>query len=148
MAKKSTVPEIARLIDALRAEKIPFILAGMSAALIQGVPGSTIDTDIWVNLPSRQYLKLHHMMEQLGGQMAGKTAGFLKDDTLVNFIFTVDGLQRFETELKRTRRLKFAGKIVPVLPLRRILKSKETIRRPKDLGHIELIKESLRLNPK
>ncbi|MEM1156955.1 MAG: hypothetical protein AAF571_12140 [Verrucomicrobiota bacterium] len=146
MAKKPTVPEIARLIDALRAEKIRFILVGMSAALLQGVPGSTLDTDIWIGLPSRQYMKLHAIVKGLGGSMASKTAGFLKDDTLINFVFKVDGLQRFPTELKRCRRFKLTGRMVNVLPLKRILKSKETIRRPKDLTHIALIKETIRLN--
>jgi len=78
--------------------------------------------------------------------MAGKTAGFLKDDSLINFVFEVDGLQRFPTELKRSRRLKLSGKMVDVLPLTRILKSKEVIRRLKDLAHIPLIKETIRLN--
>lgn len=145
MGKKPTVPEIARLIEALRAEKIRFILVGMSAALLQGVPGSTLDTDIWVDASSRQYLKLHEIVKSLGGNMQTKTAGFLKDDSLINFVFEVDGLQGFEAEWKRSSRMKFSGKMVQVLALRRILKSKEAIRRPKDLVHIALIKESLKL---
>ncbi|MEM6821374.1 MAG: hypothetical protein AAF558_05480 [Verrucomicrobiota bacterium] len=78
--------------------------------------------------------------------MAGKTAGFLKDDTLINFVFELDGLQRFPTELKRCSRSKPSGKMVDVLPLNRILKSKETIRLPKDIAEIQLIKETIRLN--
>ncbi|MEM1157830.1 MAG: hypothetical protein AAF649_09305 [Verrucomicrobiota bacterium] len=117
----------------------------MSAALLQGVPGSTLDTDIWVDASSRQYLKLHGIVKSLGGNMQTKTAGFLKDDSLINFVFEVNGLQGFNAEWKRSSKMKFSGKMIQVLALRRILKSKEAIQRPKDLAHIALIKESLKL---
>lgn len=44
-------------MGALRKEKIEFLLIGMSAAIFQGVPGSTIDVDFWINLPARQYMR-------------------------------------------------------------------------------------------
>src|SRR5579859_8308015 len=47
---------LARLIHTLGEEKIRFQIAGMSAAILQGVPATTLDTDIWVDLPSRQYI--------------------------------------------------------------------------------------------
>jgi hypothetical protein len=40
--------------------------------------------------------------------------------------------------------MKFHGKKIPVLKLERILKSKETIRRDKDLAHIIQIRKLLR----
>src|SRR5205809_1020261 len=50
------IVEIARLMGALRAEKIRFQLIGMSAAVLQGVPVTTIDIDLWIDLPTRQYM--------------------------------------------------------------------------------------------
>src|SRR5262245_48941639 len=50
--------EIARLVGALRAEKIRFQLVGMSAAVLQGVPVMTVDIDLWIDLPSRQYMRV------------------------------------------------------------------------------------------
>jgi hypothetical protein len=32
-------------------------MIGMSAAIVQGVPGSTIDVDFWMDLPERQYMR-------------------------------------------------------------------------------------------
>ncbi|MEM6822807.1 MAG: hypothetical protein AAF558_12810 [Verrucomicrobiota bacterium] len=145
MGTKPPVFEITRLIDALRSEKIRFILAGMSAAVLHGVPGSTINTDIWIDLPQRSYLRLHKIIGNINGSMITKTAGFLEDDTLINFLFEVDGLRSFTAEWNHSKKLKFGGRFVPVLPLKRILKSKETLQRSKDLVHIQLIKQTLRL---
>src|ERR1041384_5259531 len=49
---------LARLIHALREEKIRFQVAGMSAAILQGVPATTLDTDLWVDLHPRQYMRV------------------------------------------------------------------------------------------
>lgn len=44
---------LARVIHALRAQKIRFQIVGMSGAILQGVPATTLETDIWVDLPAR-----------------------------------------------------------------------------------------------
>jgi hypothetical protein len=57
VANERDVSPLARLMGALGEEKIEFLLIGMSAAIFQGVPGSTIDVDLWINLPTRQYMR-------------------------------------------------------------------------------------------
>src|SRR5437868_4095275 len=47
---------LGRLLAALQREEIQFILIGMSAAIAQGVIGTTLDVDLWINLPPRQYM--------------------------------------------------------------------------------------------
>jgi hypothetical protein len=44
MADPQQYPSIVRLVLALREEKIRFMIVGMSAAVIQGVPAVTFDT--------------------------------------------------------------------------------------------------------
>ncbi|HEV2210418.1 MAG TPA: hypothetical protein VG167_16710, partial [Verrucomicrobiae bacterium] len=39
------------LIQALGAEKIRFIVVGMTAAVLQGTPVTTFDLDLWIDLP-------------------------------------------------------------------------------------------------
>lgn len=56
----------------------------------------------------------------------------------------MDGLKSFESEVENTERLKFHGKRIRVLKLERILKSKETVARDKDLAHIIHIRNFLR----
>jgi hypothetical protein len=131
-------------LEALEAEEIRFMLIGMSAAIVQGVMGSTLDVDIWVDLPSRQYMRVQNIASRLGAEMAANTVTYLEDGMPVNFVFEVNGLGTFAREFKHTERLDFMGKVIPVLKLERILKSKQAIQRDKDLPHIVHIKNVLR----
>jgi hypothetical protein len=144
MDSKRKLRPVARLLEALEAEEIQFILIGMSAAIIQGVMETTLDVDIWINLPPRQYMRMQKVVRQVGGVVAANTVAYLEDGTPVNFIFEVDGLESFAREVKNTERLKFHGKVIPVLKLERILKSKKAITRDKDLPHIIHIRNLLR----
>jgi hypothetical protein len=60
---------LARLIHSLRAEKIRFQVAGMSAAVLQGVPATTLDTDLWIDLPPRQYMRILNLCRRLGATL-------------------------------------------------------------------------------
>ena len=117
----------------------------MSAAILQGVPATTIDTDIWVELPARQFVRLTSMVLRLKGNMLAPTVAALEDDSLVNFLPRVDGIGDFSAEYPKAKRLRWQRMIVPVLPLESILKSKKAIGRPKDIAHIPLIRQVLRL---
>lgn len=121
------------------------MIAGMSAGILQGVPVTTFDTDIWIDLPTRQYLRVQQIVKKLGGTPAAPTACYLKDGAIINFLYRVDGLQSFRVELKRCRKLLWNGRRIPVLPLHRLIKSKEVIGRPKDLAHLPVLRETIRL---
>ena len=120
------------------------MLIGMSAAIVQGVMETTLDVDLWVDLPPRQYMRVQNLARTAGATIAANTVAYLEDGTPMNFVFEVNGLGSFARELKHTVRLRFRGKLIPVLKLERILKSKETIRRDKDLPHIIHIRNLLR----
>lgn len=117
----------------------------MSAAILQGVPATTLDTDIWVEVSVRRFIRLTAIVLRLGGTMLAPTVAALVDDTLVNFLPRVDGIGDFDAEYRKARRLRWQRMIVPVLPLESILKSKQLVGRPKDLAHIPLIRQVLRL---
>jgi hypothetical protein len=117
----------------------------MSAAVLQGVPATTLDTDIWVDLPERSYLRLHEICRRLGAEILATTAVALRDDTLVNFLFRVDGLRSFTVENRKAVRLKWHGMKVNVVPLDSIIKSKKAILRPKDIAHLPLLEQTLKL---
>jgi hypothetical protein len=117
----------------------------MSAAILQGVPATTIDTDIWVSLPERQFVKLTAIVLRENGLMLAPTVAALEDDSIVNFLPRVDGLSGFDTELRKSKRIEWQGLRVPVLPLKSILKSKRHIGRPKDIAHIPLIEQTIKL---
>lgn len=121
------------------------MLIGMSAAIVQGVMESTLDVDLWVDLPPRQYMRVQDIALGTGATMGANTVAYLEDGTPMNFVFgEVAGLGSFPSEFRHTRRMSFHGKRIPVLKLERILKSKETIKRDKDLAHIVQIRNLLR----
>ena len=121
------------------------MLIGMSAAIVQGVMETTLDVDLWMDLPARQYMRVQNIARKTGATMGANTVTYLEDGTPVNFVFgEVAGLGSFAREFRRTRRLRFHGTRIPVLKLERILKSKESIRRDKDLAHIAHIRNFLR----
>ena len=130
-------------MGALNAERIKFQVIGMSAANIQGVPGSTLDVGLWLDLRPRQYIRALNLAVREGAQVVRNTVVELLDGTLVNFVYEVTGLSSFKSVFPKACKLKWEGVEVAVLPLELIQKSKEAIRRPKDLLHIEMIKERL-----
>ena len=132
-------------MEALEAEDLRFMLIGMSAAIVQGVMETTLDVDLWMDLPPRQYMRVQNIASRTGATMGANTVAYLEDGTPVNFVFgEVAGLGSFANEFRHTRRLKFRGRRIRVLKLERILKSKEAIRRDKDLAHITHIRNLLR----
>ena len=135
---------LARLIQLLGQEKIRFQIVGMTAAAMQGVIMGTLDTDIWVDLPERQYIRLLNIIAKLGGTSLSQTVYVLSDGKLVNFLFKVHGVGSFSAEYKRAVKAKLEGLTVKALPLKRILASKKTIRRDKDATHILEIEKWLK----
>ncbi len=115
----------------------------MTAANLQGVPGSTIDVDLWLDLPARQYMTVLNLARKSGAQAVRNTVVELADGTLVNFVYEVTGLPSFNNTIVKAKRLVWNGVKVAVLPLELICKSKAAIRRPKDLLHIKLIEQRL-----
>jgi hypothetical protein len=117
----------------------------MSAAILQGTPATTLDTDIWIDLPERQSVRVLNVAQRLNAAILARTVVALSDDSLVNFLYRVDGLDDFEREWKRAIRLSWNGLEVAVLPISRIIKSKVHCAREKDLAHLPLLRTTQRL---
>ena len=132
-------------MGALEQEKIKFLLIGMSAAIVQGVPGSTLDVDLWLSLPERQYMRPMKIALAQGAEMLRNTVLQLSDDTLVNFVYAVTGLGSFTNEYRKAVKLPFHGLTIAALSLESVRKSKLAIRRPKDLVHVQQIESTLRM---
>src|ERR1043166_7132128 len=115
---------LARLIQSLGEEKIRLQVVGMTAAILQGVMMNTLDTDIWVDLPTRQYMRLWNIVRRLGGTALSQTLYVLEDGKVVNFVFSVDGLRSFAAEYRNALTFRIDGLAVKVLPLERVLKAK------------------------
>ncbi len=117
----------------------------MRAAILQGVPATTLDTDLWMDLPPRPYMRVLKLCRKLGATIRANTVVDLSDGSAVNFLNHVDGLRSFGQEFRRARRIRWLGARVAVLPLERIHKSKKCVGRPKDLAHLPLLEQTMRL---
>jgi hypothetical protein len=146
METGSKLPALVQLFAALQAERIRFVLVGMSAANLQGVLAATLDVDVWIDLPPRQYVRVINLCRKLKATVHSANKVFLSDETPVDFIYELRSLQSFENEFRRAIKLPFHGLKIPVLPLERICKSKEIAARDKDKLHILLIRQVLKLN--
>lgn len=117
----------------------------MSGAILQGVPATTLDTDLWIDLPPRQYIRILNICRSLGGRIRANTVVDLSDESTVNFVYEVHGLKSFREEFGRAKRIKWLGTSVSVLPLERIYASKKFVGRPKDIAHLPLLKQIMDL---
>jgi len=115
----------------------------MSSAILQGVPASTLDTDLWVDVPERQYMRLINLSRALGATQIRNTVVALRNGSLVNFLYSITGLASFAAEWKRAKEVTLYGLQVKVVPLERIIRSKECLGRPKDLAHLPLLRDVL-----
>ena len=79
-------------------------------------------------------MRLINLALRLGATMARQTVVALSDGKLVNFCYRIDGVASFRTEYRRTNRFEWEGAMVRVLPLERIIRSKEAAGREKDLA--------------
>ena len=117
----------------------------MSAAILQGVPATTLDTVLWIDLPGRQYIRILQLCTKLGATIRANTVVDLTDGSTINFLYRVDGLGEFDDEFRRARRIRWLGTRVAVLPLSRIYRSKKFVARPKELAHLPLLKQTMAL---
>jgi hypothetical protein len=143
MATNPKPPALVQLLATLQKEKIEFMLVGMSAANLQGVLATTIDVDIWIGLPSRQYMRVINLCQRLAATLRSPNKVYLLDGTPVDFIYEISGLRSFASELRNAKRLPFHGLTVPVLPLARICRSKQAAARDKDKLHVVLIRQTI-----
>jgi hypothetical protein len=144
MGANAEVSPLAQLLKALSDEGIRYLIVGMSGAVLQGVPYTTLDTDIWIDLPERRYMSILNLCRGLGAEVAANTVVVLPDGLIVNFLYRVDGLRTFNIEFSRGVRLEWFGHTVSVLPVERILRSKQSVGRPKDLAHLPILRAYLR----
>jgi hypothetical protein len=100
-----------------------------------------LETDLWLDLPERQYrLPINLALEQ-GATMVRQTVVALIDGSLVNFCYRLDGAASFATEWKRAVVVPWRELELRALSLERIIRSKEAADRPKDHAVLPLLRD-------
>jgi hypothetical protein len=141
-----TAKEIAFLRE-LERQKVEFMIVGAAAAALQGAPIVTQDVDLWfedVNSPGIQaaLLKSGGIMVPALGRNPPTFAGDAVK--LFDIVLTMHGLMSFAEEKRNSFEIGLGKVKVRVLNLARIIKSKEAVRRPKDLLVLPVLRDTLK----
>jgi len=145
MASKPGIPALGRFLHALRQEKIPFLIAGMTAGVLQGIPVTTADVDFWIGSAPSKHDAVLRICHHLGARILADHIVELPDGAQLNFAYAMGGLKAFAVEKKRARRLRWLGQAVWVLSLQQLQRSKKSVGRPKDKVHLAYIQSALAL---
>jgi hypothetical protein len=136
-----------RLLRSLLRHKIRFMVVGLSAAALQGAPVVTEDVDLWFeHLPDP---KLAQALREVGAAYIppfGYNPPMLGGPGSEPFdiALRMNGLDDFAVEWKRAIEIKIGKLRLKVLPLARILVSKQAANRPKDQLVIPVLQNALR----
>lgn len=137
-----------RLLESLMRHKIRFMVVGLSAAALQGAPIVTEDVDLWFEkLPDP---KLTQALVEVGAAYIppfGYNPPMLggAGSEPFDIVIRMDGLGEFADEWKRAVKIKIGKLGLKVLPLERILVSKQAANRPKDQRVIPVLQNTLRV---
>lgn len=135
-----------RLLRALLKGKVRFMVVGLSAATLQGVPVVTQDVNLWFEHLGEQ--KMSDALREVGAayvppsvnnppMLAGPGV------ELFDVVIRMDGLEAFKDELKRCIDIPLGRYKLKVLGLERILVSKLAANRPKDILTIPVLRDAL-----
>lgn len=136
-----------RLLESLLRHKIRFMVVGLSAAALQGAPVVTEDIDLWFDDLSNP--KLSQALVKVG---AAYIPPFGYNPPMIggvgsepfDVVIRMNGLGEFADEWKRALEIKVGKLKLKVLPLERILASKQAANRPKDRRVIPVLQNTLR----
>ena len=134
------------LLAALNRRGVRYLVIGLGAAVLQGAPVSTQDLDLW----------LEHPGDEAVCQAASDAGGFwipafgmrppgIGGDGLerIDVVLTAHGLHDFETEYSQAPQCLIDEVPVRVLPIERIIASKRSTNRPKDIAALPALEATI-----
>lgn len=133
-------------LKALHKQRVDFMIVGAAAAALQGAPIVTQDIDLWFRDLADPALR--KAVSAVGGAIVPAIglhpptfAGGAVE--LFDIVLTMHGLGSFDEETKNSVLIDLGGLRVRILALDRIIKSKETVGRPKDILTLPVLKDAL-----
>jgi hypothetical protein len=136
------------LLEALNRRGTPFLIVGLSAAVIQGANSSTCDIGLWFADTSDP--RLGEAIREAKGIWISGTFGArppqIGGDAIgdrLDVVTHMHGLGPFADEYAKAMEVRIDDIPVRVLPLERIVASKRASGRPKDLAALPALEEAL-----
>lgn len=129
--------ELARL-------NVKFMVVGMAAAVVQGSDRGTEDIDLW--FASKADPGIDAAARAAGGTFAWRANPPMivgPDLMNIDIVSSCSGLESFEEEYRDAIEEEIAGVRLKVLPLERVIASKEAAKRPKDKAALPSLRATL-----
>lgn len=125
---------------------VDYIIVGLAAAALQGVPAVTQDIDLWFRDLSDP--RIGQALKRVGGFYVPPTSTTPpmfggKNVALFDIVMTMHGLRSFDHELKGAVSIRVGRMNLKVLSLERIIASKKAANRQKDRLVLPLLKDAL-----
>lgn len=141
-----------RLLEAVASTRLDAIVVGMTAAALQRVPVMTEDVDLLVRDTPATRRKLERLRAALGNLALLKASELAPVETLIGADVPVDvtydrlpGGLTFAQVKARSVKVEVGSQTARVASLDDLIRSKQALRRPKDLAHLEILREFLRV---
>ncbi len=136
-----------RFLRELVKNDVRFMIVGLAAAALQGAPVVTQDVALWFEDLEDPGIK--KALKKVGGALVpqiGLNPPMFAGESvrLFDVVLTMHGLGSFAEERRHTLEILLAGVSVKVLKLARIIRSKETLKRPKDLMVLPVLKDVMK----
>lgn len=142
-----------KFLECLQQHKVRFMIVGLTSAVLQGAHVVTQDIDLWINdLGNAQFLAA---VKEAGGiyvppEVVGMNPPMLGPSELKIFdlISHMHGLEEFDEEYKHSIEVEVSGLHLKILPLERIITSKERANLEKDQAVLPTLKAALLMKTK
>lgn len=134
-----------RLFESLNHRGVRFLVIGLSAAVIEGAPVATQDIDLWLEALDERVVSAAQDAKGFwisGFGMQPPAFGGEGLDRL-DVVLTAHGLESFDAEYQRAAVRSIDGLEVRVLPLERVIASKRSTNRPKDIAALPALEATL-----
>jgi hypothetical protein len=135
------------LLAALNRRGVRYLIIGLGAAVLQGAPVSTQDLDLWLERPGDDAVRLAAVdaggfwIPSFGMQPPGIGGDGLER---IDVVLTAHGLEDFESEYGQATEFMVDDVRVKVLPLERVIASKRSTNRAKDIAALPALEATVR----
>jgi len=144
-------PLLIKVARALCLVRLETVMIGNAAAALHGAPVTTLDIDFMFRKTPGNMRKLKDLAKELEAQIlkpyypASSLYRVVNDDTgmQLDFMSILHGIKSFENLRSDAVEVEFEGYILKIASLEKIIRSKKTLGRPRDLAVIEILEKTL-----
>lgn len=131
-------------LQAIAQSHTPFLVVGLAAAVLQGADAVTQDIDLWFKAIADP--RIDGAARKAGGVFVWRTSPpMLSGPGLekIDVVLRCQGLESFDREHRKALDVRLGSFTVKVLPLERIIASKEAANREKDRAVLPALRAAL-----